>query len=78
MKSVRNKPLWQTTFEKIQTRKIYNPIYMNTSTIDEKANKRKYGEFLVMSARLSYPHKDHYTVIKALSVLHKQYNQKFP
>jgi glycosyltransferase involved in cell wall biosynthesis len=65
--------------KRFKTRKIYNPIYMNTSTIDiEKANeiKRKYGEFLVMSARLSYPHKDHYTVIKALSVLHKQYNQK--
>lgn len=64
---------------RFKIRKLYNPIYLSTSDInDEKVNqiRRKYGEFIVMSARLTYPHKDHYTVIAALGLLHKKYHRE--
>lgn len=50
--------------------KLYNPTYMsykkgNGSKI--KSIKEKYGKFLLMVSRFSYPHKDHYTVIDAFA-----------
>jgi len=62
-----------------KTRKIYNPIYMDASSVSEENVAKiieQYGEFIVMSARLAYPHKDHYTVIRALKLLHENYDSK--
>lgn len=63
---------------RFKIRKLYNPIYLKASDVDEtKVDKikRQYGQFLVMSARLAYPHKDHYTVISALEILRHEYQQ---
>ncbi len=66
--------------KRFRVRKIYNPIYLAPNEIDSEyvSNiKNKYGTFLVMSARLSYPHKDHFTVIKALQLLKNEYGFNF-
>ena len=64
---------------RFKIRKLYNPIYLNTSDIDNETVdliREKYGKFVVMSARLAYPHKDHYTVIAALDLLRKKYHRE--
>ena len=56
--------------------KIYNPVsYEGVKLDQEKIDylKSKYGEYFVMVSRLLYPHKDHYTVIKAVKILREQY-----
>lgn len=63
--------------KRFKIKKLYNPIYMTADEINEnnvEQYKKEYGKFLVMSARLAYPHKDHYTVIAALEILRKKYN----
>jgi len=63
--------------KRFKIKKLYNPIYMTADEINEEnvnQYKKEYGLFLVMSARLAYPHKDHYTVIAALEILWKKYN----
>lgn len=65
---------------KLNIKKIYNPIEENSISIDEnRINKikKKYGKFIMMVARFSYPHKDQYTVIKAFEVLIAKYNVDF-
>ncbi|MEY8735982.1 glycosyltransferase [Lactobacillus sp. AN1001] len=53
--------------------KIYNPIQRMDNGLVTYNNvekiKKLYGNFILMVARLDYPHKDHYTVIKAFEIL---------
>ena len=56
--------------------KMYNPTFISDRIIDENEVKRlkdEYGEFILMVARFSYPHKDHYTVINAFKILVEKY-----
>lgn len=57
-------------------KKIYNPIYITDRIIDDgivDSLKKEFGDFLVMVSRMAYPHKDHYTVIKSIEILKRQY-----
>lgn len=57
--------------------KIYNSMNDGLYHYDmEKIEqlKKLYGNYIVMVSRLSYPHKDHYTVIKAIKILRDKYN----
>lgn len=59
--------------------KIYNPTFIAERTVDPVAVsdlKEKYGKFLLMVSRFSYPHKDHYTVAKAFQILREKYDSK--
>lgn len=59
----------------LNIKKIYNPISVNRKKLnadDIEELKKKYGKFIIMVARFSYPHKDQYTVIKALEILWKE------
>lgn len=60
---------------KLNVHKIYNPVYFDAtqSTSRETEIESKFGTFLLMVARFSYPHKDHYTVIKAFKEVVKQH-----
>lgn len=54
--------------------KLYNPTYFTNDNVSKEKIKElrsKYGNYLLMVARFSYPHKDHYTVIKAFSKIVK-------
>ena len=56
--------------------KIYNSIDARSYCFDEKKVadlKSKYGDYILMVSRLSYPHKDHYTVIRAINILKEKY-----
>ncbi len=58
--------------------KLYNPTSITTREVnDEKveALKAKYGDFMIMVSRFNYPHKDQYTVAKALDILRREYGQ---
>lgn len=62
--------------EKLNIRKLHNPINMEGKAIDEeKVEKlrREYGDFVLMVARFSYPHKDQYTVVDAIKILKEKY-----
>lgn len=64
---------------KFNIKKIYNPITISKQKIDFKKIKElqnKYGEYFIMISRLSYPHKDHYTVIRAIRILKEEYGIK--
>lgn len=57
--------------------KVYNPTYIAARTIDMEAVnslRQTYGKFIIMVSRFNYPHKDHYTVAKAFSILRQQYH----
>lgn len=59
--------------------KIYNPVSYKGVKLDGKKMqflKEKYGDYFVMVSRLLYPHKDHYTVIKAMKILKEKYGIK--
>lgn len=62
---------------KRNTHKIWNPIppYKPDKICNDKVQhlKDKYGDFIIMVARMNYPHKDHYTVIDAISYLKSEY-----
>ena len=63
--------------KELSINKLYNPVKMEDKVIDEnkvKALQDQYGDFALMVARLNYPHKDQYTVIKAFSILKEKYN----
>ncbi|KRO21956.1 hypothetical protein IV88_GL001328 [Pediococcus argentinicus] len=67
-------------YVKLNVNKLYNPTFMENQklNVEEVKNLRSnYGPYLLMVARFSYPHKDHYTVINALEILNKKFN-KYP
>lgn len=60
----------------LRINKLYNPTFVKTKNINAdnvKEIEAKYGNFLLMVSRFEYPHKDHYTVCKALEILRKEY-----
>ena len=63
----------------LRIRKLYNPTFMSGARPDEVAAaalREAYGDYLLMVARCSYPHKDHYTVIEALRILRERYGDE--
>lgn len=63
---------------KLNINKLYNPTYIKNKVIDQSIVKGlvdKYGKFMVMVSRFEYPHKDHYTVIKALKIVREKYKK---
>ncbi len=63
---------------KVNIHKLYNPTFVSNRVIDQvKVDelKSKYGRFLIMVSRFDYPHKDHYTVTKALEILRQDYKE---
>lgn len=64
---------------KLSIHKLYNPTFIknknaNQEIIDEI--KKKYGKYMVMVSRFKYPHKDHYTVAKALEIVRNKYKDE--
>jgi len=62
--------------KKLNIRLLYNPINMEGKIVDtEKVKnlKSRYGDYVIMVARFSYPHKDQYTVVDAMKVLKEKY-----
>ncbi len=56
--------------------KLYNPVRMSGKPVDLNtvaALKERYGDYLLSVARMNYPHKDHYTLIRALKILREKY-----
>ena len=65
---------------KLNIHKVYNPTFIADKTIDEskvQQLQQKYGKFFVMVSRFDYPHKDHYTVVKALAILKEKYQEDY-
>ena len=63
---------------KLSIYKMYNPTCIKNKEINlEIVNslKMEYGDFMLMVSRFEYPHKDHYTVVKALEILRKKYKK---
>lgn len=63
----------------LRINKLYNPTFIADKEINIKnveKLKRKYGNFLLMVARFEYPHKDHYTVCKALEILRREFSDE--
>ena len=63
-------------FCKFNIHKLYNPVCLSDKPIDSQLVselKNKYGKFLLMVSRISYPHKDHFTVVSALKACRKKY-----
>ena len=63
-------------FCKFNIHKLYNPVCLSDKPIDNKLVselKNKYGRFLLMVSRISYPHKDQFTVATALKVCREKY-----
>lgn len=57
-------------------RKIYNFVSAGEKPYSEekvKHYRRAYGDFVLMVSRFDYPHKDHFTVIRALPILKERY-----
>lgn len=57
--------------------KLYNPTFIKDCQIDSKKVtelKNMYGRFMIMVSRFEFPHKDHYTVIRALKIIREKYN----
>ncbi len=57
--------------------KLYNPIKMEGKELDNQKVqqlKEQFGDFMIMVARLNYPHKDQYTVMDAVKILNEKYN----
>lgn len=60
--------------------KMYNPTFIANRKIDPKnvlLLKQKYGPFILMVSRFEYPHKDQFTVVKALDILRKKYGNDY-
>lgn len=56
--------------------KLYNPTFIADKPVDfENVEKLKkmFGRFALMVSRFEYPHKDQYTVAKALEILRTEY-----
>lgn len=61
---------------KLNIYKLYNPTFVKARKVDKNKVlkiKQKYGKFLIMVSRFEYPHKDHFTVIKAFENLILKY-----
>lgn len=57
-------------------RKIYNFVSAGEKPYSEEKverYRRDYGYFVLMVSRFDYPHKDHFTVIRALPILKERY-----
>lgn len=60
----------------LRINKLYNPTFIAEKSIDSEhvaELKRKYGKFILMVSRFEYPHKDQYTVAKALEIVRNNY-----
>lgn len=58
--------------------KLYNPTFIAQRIVHQQKVlelREKYGNFILMVARFSYPHKDHRTVIDAIKILNEQYQR---
>ncbi|HEL9633273.1 TPA: glycosyltransferase [Streptococcus suis] len=56
--------------------KLYNPTFIAHKPLQQdliSSLKARYGDFIIMVSRFSYPHKDHYTVAKAMEILNDKY-----
>ncbi len=63
-------------FLRLNITKMYNPVCIGRRKVDEgeaELLKRKYGVFILMVSRFSYPHKDQYTVAEAFSLVREKY-----
>ena len=49
----------------LNVNKLYNPTYFSKIERKNIDLRKKYGDYILMVARFDYPHKDHYTVIRA-------------
>lgn len=61
---------------RLNIRKLYNPSFIGSAATEPSVVEElrsRYGPFLLMVARMSYPHKDHYTVLRALKLLRERY-----
>lgn len=61
---------------KLNVFKLYNPTFIKNRTVNEnhvKELKKRYGKFMVMVSRFQYPHKDQFTVAKALKIVREKY-----
>ena len=66
-------------YMKINTRKIYNPCYIADNTIDEsivEAIKQKYGDYIIMVARMTSP-KNPVGLMKAIEYVYRKYGIKY-
>lgn len=57
--------------------KLYNPTFIDkkvVSTHEVNLLREKYGDFLLMVSRFSYPHKDQISVAKMYRILREKYN----
>ena len=63
---------------KLNISKVYNPVSTHNSVNYNRVKeiKNKYGNFILMVARFTYPHKDHYTVIRAFNLLCNKFHDK--
>lgn len=65
---------------KLNIHKLYNPTFIKDREVDNNKVEKlrsKYGKYLIMVARFDYPHKDHYTVAKALEILRMDFDEDF-
>ncbi|MBM6689134.1 glycosyltransferase [Collinsella tanakaei] len=63
-------------FLSFNMRKIYNFVSAGEKPCSEEKverYRRDYGDFALMVSRFDYPHKDHFTVIRALPILKDRY-----
>lgn len=70
---------YANNFLHFNMRKIYNFVSLERLACDEQKverYRREYGDFILMSARFDYPHKDQMTVIRALPILNDHYGLK--
>ncbi len=61
---------------KLNIHKLYNPVFLSEKPVDSQfvsELKNKYGRFLLMVSRFSYPHKDQFTVAAAFKVCKEKY-----
>jgi len=58
------------------TSKIYNPVSFSEKYLDNnkiEKLKKKFGKYILVIARFTYPHKDHYTILSAFNLLIEKY-----
>ena len=63
-------------FCKLNIHKLYNPVFLSEKPVDSQLVselKNKYGRFLLMVSRFTYPQKDQFTVAAALKVCREKY-----
>ena len=63
-------------FCKLNIHKLYNPVFLSEKLVDSQLVcelKNKYGKYLLMVSRFSYPHKDQFTVAAALKICREKY-----